>query len=128
MEPYITFNQRTGKIDYHADPIHYLLGIGWAGNHEGKNNPEWQNRHGVGPLPRGWYSIGEPENNPHTGPFSLRLTPDPGNAMFGRDGFLIHGAAVDPAKAGQESKGCIVAPRVFREKIHTMGIKRLQVI
>ena len=125
---YISFSQSSGNIEFHDDAQDYILGIGWAGHGVGKLNPDEQATRGLGPLPRGWYSVGEPFHHPECGPFALRLTPDPDTIMYGRDGFLIHGAAMDPAKTGQESKGCIVAARVTRERIHELGITRLLVI
>ncbi len=125
---YITFNQSTGQIDFHDTDQDFVLGIGRAWNGLGKNNPSMQSVRGVGPLPCGWYTIREPFNHPTCGPFVPRLTPDPGTEMFGWDGFLIHGAALDPAKQGQESKGCIVAARVIRKRIHTLGARRLRLI
>jgi len=124
---YISYSQTTGEIAYHSKDRDFVIGIGWAGNGDGKNRPEYQSAKSTGPLPRGWYHIGAPENHPTVGPFALRLTPYPENEMFGRDGFLIHGAAKDPQKYGQESRGCIVAPRVVRTKIHDLAVTELEV-
>lgn len=124
---FVTFSQQTGRIAYVDGDLSFVIGFGWAGNGQGKNNHAMQAVRSVGPLPCGWYSIGDPQDHPTVGPFSLRLTPDSGNEMFGRDGFLIHGASKDPAHYGQESKGCIVASRAVRVKIHELGIKRLLV-
>ena len=71
------------------------------------------------------YSIGAPEDNPETGPYSLRLTPDAKTKIFGRSGFLIHGPSKDPEHYGNESKGCIVISRNARVMITLSGIKRL---
>ena len=125
---HLTYSQSTGEITATSDQGETRLGRGWAGNGRGKNNPKMENVKGVGPLPRGWYSIGEPFKHPTTGPFSMRLTPDPETDMHGRDGFLIHGPAMDANKLGNESHGCIVAARNVREKIHALGITRLQVV
>lgn len=119
---YIIFSQSTGSFDLFADDgVTKLnhIGDGWAGHGEGKNNPAMQGVVGVGPLPRGDYHMSEPFDHPHCGPYVIRLTPMPGTEMFGRDGFLIHGAATDPAKRGSESNGCAILGRVGREAIVT---------
>jgi len=50
------------------------------------------------PLPQEYYNIGPEQDNVtstgHELPASMRVTPDPGNQMFGRAGFLIHGPQV----------------------------------
>jgi len=124
-----SYSQSRGEIHIIGqDGTDTLLAAGcWAGCGKGKNDPEMQHVRLVGPLPRGWYHIGEPETA-STGPFSLRLMPAPGTDMFGRDSFLIHGAAKDPDKRGEESHGCIVAPRAIREAIHARGIQWIQVV
>ena len=125
---FIIYSQSKGTIEYHDSDQAFLIGKGWAGHGAGKNNPELQTVKETGPLPRGWYKIGQPQSHPTVGPFALRLTPDEGNEMFGRDGFLIHGASLNPLKRGEESKGCIVAMRSTREKIHDLGVTRLWVV
>ena len=105
------------------------LAHGWAGNHEGRNNPDAQSQHCIGPLPRGMYTL-QPwlPAHPHLGPITSYLKPDESNEMFGRDAFYIHGPSVDPAKYGQESKGCIVIPRSGRLDVRDSGETTLQVV
>lgn len=95
----------TGELR-HAD-TKCLLGVGYAGEGPGLNNPAFCDVRDVGPLPCGFYSIGEPEEKPNTvGHFALPLTPDPTNLMFRRGGFYVHG---DNEKENHTaSKGCIV--------------------
>lgn len=104
--------------------------VGWcyAGIGAGKNNPSMQDIHAKGPLPRGWYTIGEPFDSPTHGPISFKLKPDEENEMFGRDEFMIHPDSIK--HPGMASLGCIVAPRNTREYIaHNIKIQdRLQVI
>lgn len=100
----------------------------YAGRLDAKNNPDQDHRKNKGPLPRGFYRIGRPFNHPNCGRYCLRLTPEPGNQMHGRDGFLIHGASRNPARNGQESEGCIIAPLEVRQAIVTRGFQRLEVI
>ena len=124
MSDHFTYHQSTGEL-YLGDEFY---GRGWAGNGEGKNNPAMQGVRGRGPIPQGWYTIGEPEEHPTVGHFAMRLTPDPSNGMFGRDGFLMHGPAMDPKVRGQESRGCPIQLRPVRERVHASGIKRLLVV
>jgi hypothetical protein len=101
-------------------------GNGYAGHGQGLNNPGMQNVHDVGPLPQGTYTIGPEHNNPHTGPATMNLTPDPANNMAGRDAFRIHG---DNARGDQSaSNGCIVLPRNARDNINNGGDNTLVVV
>jgi hypothetical protein len=117
-----TFKQSTGAMS----DVQGVLEIGWAGQREGRNNPAMQSVHNEGPLPQGTYTIGEPHDSPHTGPYTMDLTPSLSNNMFGRSEFRIHGAALhDPDLS---SDGCIIIPRPAREKIWESGDHELEVI
>lgn len=112
-----TYSQSSGVL---LDPDGEIADTGYAGgncghNPEGINNPDMQDVHAVGPLPQGVYSLGEPENSPHLGPFAIPLIPDPANEMFGRSGFFMHGDSV--AKPGCASEGCIIMPRSVRQAV-----------
>jgi len=80
----------------------------------------------VGPLPRGFYTIGAWSMDPRPGelaklgPVTAELDPDPGNETFGRSGFFIHGP--------EFSEGCIVLPHGVRVQLATSSDRRLQVI
>lgn len=103
-----------------------LLATGWSGRLAGKNNPVLEPAHNIGPIPRGTYAIGAPENYPHTGPYSLPLTPGADNQMFGRAAFLIHGAArVNPELS---SEGCIILAPDARVAIWQSGDHELVVV
>lgn len=115
------YEQKTGRIISESGSIY---GIGYSGAGAGKNNPEMQEVHNVGPLPRGKYHIGEPYNSLHTGPFTIPLIPFPENEMFGRDQFKIHG---DDGH-GTGSEGCICTDRHTREDINNCTDKTLNVI
>jgi len=117
-----TFSQRDGLIYRDGTTI----GQGYAGKGLGKNNPAMQDIHGEGPLPCGFYTIGDPIDEPHTGHYSLPLTPDPGNEMFSRSGFFWHGD--NPAHPGESSDGCIVSPLPLRLAIYESADRRLQVV
>lgn len=116
------YEQKTGHL-YRGGVI---VGAGYSGSPDGKNDPTKQDQAGVGPVPRGIYSIGAPADTETHGPFVMRLTPDTGNQMFGRDGFLIHGDSVKTP--GTASHGCVIMPRAVREAIWASGDRRLLVV
>ena len=116
------FTQKTGQIAQDAK----VVAAGWAGQGKGKNNPDMQDVESIGPLPCGLYTIQAPHDNPHTGPFTMDLIPDPTNQTFGRKDFRIHGAAFkDPELS---SEGCIIQARSVRERIWASGDRKLQVV
>jgi len=97
-----------------------------SGPGEGKNNPDLEYIHDVGPIPKGVYGIGPPHDTPTHGPHALALTPEPGTNTFGRDGFLIHGDSVQ--NPGTASHGCIILPRTVRDQIAASGDRQIQVV
>jgi Protein of unknown function (DUF2778) len=117
------FKQSTGQM---RDAGGKEIAVGWAGQREGKNNPTMQGVAGVGPLPQGQYTIGEPHESPHTGPYTMDLTPDPSNNMLGRSVFRIHGAAFEHPELSSE--GCIIMPRYVREMIWNSGDHTIEVV
>lgn len=121
-----TYHQTTGEW-YHDGE---LLGTGYSGFEQGKNNPALQAIHDVGPIPRGLYMIGHPQdlNGGSHGPYVLPLSPDPGNEMAGRSGFLLHGDSLE--LPGFASRGCIIQTHSVRVAIAAyvaVGQNRLQV-
>ena len=117
----LTYSQSTGIMTRDGA----FLAKGWSGNGDGKNNPDMQDVHDVGPLPRGLYSVGEWGMH-DVGPISAPLTQISGET-FGRSAFYIHGPSL-PAHYGQESKGCIVIPRPMRLLVQASGEKQLEVV
>jgi len=109
-----------------------FVSSGYSGKGNGLNNPYDQDIQGekgkadAGPIPAGTYTIGKMfDNTGKTGPGSMRLTPDAGNEMNGRSGFLIHG---DNSKHNfSASEGCIILSRSTRDAISSSGITRLEV-
>ena len=89
------------------------LATGYAGRGQGKNNPLMQNVKDIGPICRGVYFMGKP--NEQKGPATIPLTPSSFNEMFGREGFLIHGD--NPDHIGDSSEGCIILPHDVRIKV-----------
>ena len=140
------YEQSTGKL-WSQDGI-TLLANCYSGFGPGKNNPDLQDKIGVGPIPAGFYKIGEPQyvdkTGPH-GPYVLPLVPDAGNEMHGRGGFLIHGDSL--SHPGQASHGCVIpleglwdtqgrarTGRVLREGLYLvaeiigLGRRRIEVV
>lgn len=122
--PSVVYSQSTGEISFNGQH----MGNGWAGHGEGLNNPALQHVRTVGPLPQGRYEIKAPVTHPRLGPFAMELEPYPGNEMFGRDDFWIHGASQDPKRYHQESMGCIIAMRPLRLAIWATGCRLLEVV
>ena len=119
----LQYSQSTGAL---TDAVKGVVAQGWAGCGEGKNNPEMQEVHSVGPLPRGLYDLGpwEPFHE-GLGPLVCRLIQVEGET-FGRDGFFIHGASM--GHYGDESKGCLVLPRSQRELVQKMRVGHIRVV
>jgi Protein of unknown function (DUF2778) len=115
--------QSTGAL---VDPAGKILKIGYSGRvPDGKNQPDKQNVADVGPIPRGWWTIGAPFTHENTGKITMRLTADESTELFGRGGFLIHG----DNKTGTASTGCIViGGGPYRQRIWDSGDHRLQVV
>lgn len=117
-----TWLQRQGELLHDGHPV----AAGYSGMGAAKNIPEAQTMHGLGPIPCGRYTVrGPPFSSEHMGPYVLALDPDPGNAMFGRSGFCIHGDSNPP---GEASRGCIILARRVRELIRESGDFRLEVV
>ena len=100
--------------------------VGYSGHGEGLNNPAMQDIKGVGPIPKGTYTIGEAFHHPTKGPCVMRLTPHPDNEMFGRDGFLLHGDNF--ALNHTASDGCIIQGLDARTSISASTDKTLVVL
>ena len=117
-----TYSQHSGLLS--REVVHFSGG--YSGHLEGLNNPDMQHVAGVGPIPRGTYTITHPFTSDSTGPYSMRLIPAPGNVMFGRSAFLIHG----DNRLGNHSAshGCIIEAHAIRVPIWESGDRLLSVI
>mgnify|MGYP003333853596 FL=1 len=120
----LTWHQAGGLM---TSPEGETIAQGWAGHGEGKNNPEKQQIRETGPLPQGLYKVGKWQDHPRLGRMVARLEQIEGET-YGRDGFFIHGPSKDPAKYGQESKGCIVIPYQARLKVKELSPSFIQVV
>lgn len=112
----------TGELTRDGVP----LGAGYSGQPECKNDPSKCSVRNHGPIPPGFYSIGDPVDTEKHGPFVLPLAPHADNEMYGRSAFLIHGDSV--AHPGTASQGCIIMPRAVRETVHRLGDRDLEVV
>jgi hypothetical protein len=102
------------------------LGAGYSGSPDCKNDASKCGVRDHGPIPPGFYAIGEPVDTETHGPFVLPLTPHPDNEMHGRSGFLMHGDSV--SRPGTASHGCIILPRAVRETVHRLDDPDLEVV
>jgi len=95
----IKYYQSSGEL--HLDTGEILKGF--AGAPGFINNPYAQDRKDEGPLPRGIYRMTVHNGNRgrKKAPVII-LTPCPGNEMFNRDNFQIHGGT------SEDSEGCII--------------------
>ena len=96
---------------------------GYSGAPGYVNNPDVQGLKGRGPIPRGSWRIGAPEEV--CGGYALRLTGITREEPH-RGGFLIHGDAT--LETQDASQGCIIIPRRFRKLIWESGDHLLQVL
>lgn len=126
-----TFKISTGEFSDANGNV--LTNQAWAGNSDGRNNPDMTNVKNVGPLPVGKYTIGAaydhtPANgySKNLGPVVMNLNPDPSNEMFDRGDFRIHGASI--SNPAMSSDGCIILPRTIRELIASGLDKDLEVV
>jgi len=118
-----TYEQATGKMVY---PDGHTVAQGYSGRGAGLNNPDDEAVAGVGPIPRGTWSI-DPVPLEHTacGPLALALTPE-GFDPHGRSLFRIHGDTA--AMNHTASDGCIILARPVRQAIIDSGVTRLDVV
>jgi hypothetical protein len=118
-----TYEQSTGRWLNDAGEV---LGVGYSGKGELKNNPSAQNVHNLGPIPCGLWRIGKPINTEKHGPFFLPLTPLFSTETFGRSGFGCHGDSIQ--HPGEASEGCIIMPPDARHRIWASGDDSLHVV
>lgn len=116
------WDQSSGELSHDGKPV----ATGYSGAGEGKNSPDMQAAVGVGPIPRGEWTIEGVENGGPTGPFTLILAPKPGTDTCGRSAFRIHGDSI--AQPGTASHGCIILARPVREAIWQSGDTDLEVV
>lgn len=117
------FQQSTGKLL--KDGVE--LGLGYSGFGAGKDNPDMERLHNVGPIPKGKWTICRAQDRPEDlGPVVMPLLPLTATENFGRSGFWIHGDS--NAHPGLASHGCIILSRPLRETIANSGDTLIEVI
>lgn len=92
-----------------------LVGVGYSGWGDHKNQPLSQHVPHCGPIPEGAYLIGEPHDSDKTGAFVMDLWPVMGTQLYGRSSFQLHGD--NRHEPGKASRGCIVMDREPREQV-----------
>jgi hypothetical protein len=113
------YEQSTGRL-------WHLVGTGYSGRDEAKNQPDLESVRNRGPIPRGKWRIAGRYDSPRRGPLCLQLEPGDGTDTLGRSAFLIHG---DSIKApGTASEGCIIMPRAVRQAVWDSGDRDLEVV
>lgn len=110
------YEQKNGRLresDANGDKV--AAADLYSGFGPGKNDPLAQHLPGVGPIPQGFYLLGSVEADEYKhGPVAIHLVPVAGQT-FGRSGFMVHGDSKE--HPGAASHGCIIAPRVLRERM-----------
>ena len=127
------YSQSTGEL---WKPDGTSAGFGFSGQPPGINDPAFQFKHSVGPLPQGLYDMtGWIENDPHLGMCVIVLKARPETLMTNRDGnsFRIHGPR-SLTKHGlaeflKSSEGCFIyGDCVSRRAMWTSGDRVLLVV
>lgn len=122
-----TWDQSAGALSRNGVP----QTTGYSGKGRGKNNPALQGVVGVGPLPRGRWRMVNVYNSSRVGPYAITLYAEDGkdndtHEPTGRGAFRIHGDSV--RSPGDASNGCIILPRVWRERMWKSGDHTLIVV
>jgi type VI secretion system (T6SS) effector TldE1-like protein len=118
-----TYAQKTGELLHDGQHV----ATGYSGFQDGKNNPDMQAVHNMGPIPEGgWTIVGPPFDSTDHGPFVLRLENTPDTDTFGRSGFLMHGDSKEAP--GCASHGCIIMPPLVRKQVWSSSDTDLQVV
>jgi hypothetical protein len=115
------WDQSAGELSHDGK----LISKGYSGAGRGKNNPIMQDAQGVGPIPRGLWTMTGVKDSPNTGPFTIVLEPKPGTDARGRSAFRVHGDSI--ASPGTASHGCIILPRAIRQAMWSSGDRDLAV-
>lgn len=131
MDSKATYDQCTGAFiiwspvdDGGIERVQYEA-TGYAGKGRGRNEPDLEYLHRIGPLPKGKYAVRGPADHPRLGRFVFRLDRIDDGPTFGRGGFYIHGdSRSDP---GEASEGCIVLDRDARDAVAYYGVREVWV-
>ena len=105
-----------------------LLGKGYSGYREYRNNAAYETRKALGPIPRGQWLLRQAQAHPRLGPVCIGLEPQDVPNLAGRSEFFIHGDNVRGDFSA--STGCIILARGAREAIaglYRPGVRTLTV-
>ena len=108
-----SYHQSTGAL---SNDKGVLIGEGYSGFGQWKNDPASEALEDRGPIPQGLYLAGQPRQGTHMGPDAIPLIPDDATRArilaMGRepDSFYCHGDNADH----DASEGCIIQPRAAR--------------
>ena len=106
-----------------------LLAECYSGHFYGVNYPKFQDLHDIGPIPEGYYNIGDAiQFHEKLGVYVIPLNPYGSNRMFGREGFYIHGDEIKNPGKFNGSDGCIVMPLFCRKIVGNHTDKVLVVV
>lgn len=126
----LVYSQSSGRLTVFG--TNQLLGVGYSGFKEGRNNPDADHEKALGPIPRGYWRIGEAYDSKRVGRLTIPLyklddTPgDDADEVTGRSAFRIHG---DNSRGDQSaSRGCIILNRVIRDAVSNSQHEILRVI
>jgi hypothetical protein len=118
------YKQTTGQLMLNNE----IIGAGYSGKGQGRNNPATENQKNVGPIPAGSYKIMGKRVDGQTGATIVDTLPSGHNAAGrwpGTERFAIRGDTNPP---GMGPAGDIVVPRQVLDKIDPNGFPDLKVI
>ena len=132
MEKGFGYEQRTGNLWLINGQFDCPIDQGYAGRGVGINNPEAEDRPGIGPIPQGIYRMRVMASRSFAAP-AIYLDPEEATAEtlreYGRSGFWVHG---DNSRADRSaSRGCIVLDLLTRRSMASLmqiGFDRLKVV
>ncbi|WP_160172464.1 tlde1 domain-containing protein [Caballeronia sordidicola] len=123
------YEQKSGHLFWSGTPVVTPIATGYSGAGTPKNNPDMQCVSELGPIPQGYYDIGDPVTiaaGAHEIPYAVPLTPAKGTDTCKRTGFYFHGESrTSPQWA---SAGCIIVGLDIRKKIVQSGDRVLHVV
>lgn len=123
------YSQETGELRRNGNLVST---IGYSGKGRGKNNPSLQGAAGVGPIPKGRWKMVSMYDSKNVGPRTIMLhavdvhPTDDIHDPTGRSSFRIHGDSIK--SPGTASRGCIILPRVIRERMWNSKDHDLEVV
>lgn len=117
------YSQSTGVLTINSA----IVGTCYAGRNAGLDNHAMEGAQGTGPIPCGFYTIGDPQEPVgHLGPLAMPLKPNAGTDTLGRSGFFMHGD--NASHDHSASHGCIVADLTIRTAVLNAPDDQLEVV